>query len=178
MNGAASVCGACQQHRPPFQRTLCATIYQSPASLWVHELKFGGRTDRAAVLASAMLPLLSEVPGDVPMIAMPLHTRRLRSRGYNQALEVVRLIARWQQRPYLNDVLIRSTYTAMQAELSEKERRSNVRGAFTVRKPIGHRRILLVDDVMTTGQTMQAASQCLRDAGVEQVDALVFARSG
>jgi ComF family protein len=173
-----TLCGQCRQQPPPFSHTFCTTIYQSPVSLWVHELKFANRMDRAAVLAEAMAPMLAHVPLNVPLIPVPLHRQRLRHRGYNQAHEIARLIAKQQVRPLLSDVLLRRKNTAMQAELSEQERTANVRNAFAVNRSLAEPRVLLLDDVMTTGQTMQAASRCLLQAGVGRVDAVVFARSG
>jgi ComF family protein len=178
MTTEQTVCGDCRQRTPAFSHTHCATTYQPPVSLWVHQLKFGGQLERAAVLAAAMAPLLDQVPKNVPVIPVPLHINRLRKRGYNQALEVARLLVRDQHRPLLTDVLVRHQATRMQAELSEAERRRNVRGAFSVNKPLNAQRVLLLDDVMTTGQTLHAASECLRQAGVQQVEAVVFARSG
>ena len=130
------------------------------------------------MLAAAISPLLREVPPEVPLVPMPLHQSRLRSRGYNQAHEVARLLAAELPRQLISDVLVRNKATRMQAELPGHERRANVNNAFTVRQPLNVDRVLLVDDVMTTGQTMHAASQCLLAAGVGQVDAVVFARSG
>lgn len=172
------VCGDCRQQPPAFSHTHCATIYQQPVSLWVHQLKFGGRLERAAVLAAAIGPMLQDIPKAVPLIPVPLHISRLRKRGYNQALEVARLLSEQQQRPLLTDVLVRHQATRMQAELSEQQRIKNVRGAFSMGARLSAQRVLLVDDVMTTGQTLHAASRCLRQAGVQTVEAVVFARSG
>ena len=178
LDSAQQLCGDCRQHPPAFSHTHCATIYQPPVSLWVHQLKFGGRLERAAVLAAAISPLLRDIPPTVPLIPVPLHSNRLRKRGYNQALEVARLVARDQRRSLITDVLVRHRATRMQAELTEQQRQHNVRGAFKVTQPLQTERVLLLDDVMTTGQTLHAASMSLLEAGVQRVEAVVFARSG
>lgn len=175
---AGNLCGECRNDPPAFSQTFCATVYQPPISSWVQQLKFGDRLDRARLMAESLLPLLQSVPSTVPIIPLPLHRRRLVSRGYNQAHEVARLLAKWQQRPLLDRHLERVKHTAMQAELTERQRAANVRAAFSMSKPIHEPTVLLLDDVMTTGQTMRAAAACLKKAGVDEVMAVVFARSG
>ncbi|WP_223787295.1 ComF family protein [Marinicella meishanensis] len=178
MPQADSLCGECRSDPPAFSRTLCATLYQAPVSTWVQQLKFGERLDRARVMAECLMPLVQGLDPTVPLVPLPLHRRRLLSRGFNQAQEIARLLAKAQARPLLDRHLQRVKNTAMQAELSERQRAANVRAAFTVVKPITATTVLLLDDVMTTGQTMRAAAQCLKQAGVAKVIAVVFARSG
>lgn len=172
------ICGECRADEPAFSHTYCVTVYQPPASLWVQQLKFGDRIDRARIMAETLVDVLSAVPLDVPIIPIPLHTNRLKKRGYNQAYEVAKLISKQQNRPLLNDVLIRTKDTAMQAELHEKQRADNVRAAFELVKPIDTDTVLLLDDVMTTGQTLRSAAKTLKKAcAVDTVIVAVFARS-
>lgn len=178
LNQAGGVCGECRSDPPAFSHTYCAAIYEAPVSTWVHQLKFGGRLDRARIMAEALSESLQTLPPKVPVIPVPLHPKRLKSRGYNQAHEVARLIAKKQQRLMLHEVLVKSKHTAMQAELPEKQRVNNVRAAFRVQGEIEHPKVLVVDDVMTTGQTLRAVSKCLVQAGVREVVVAVFARSG
>ncbi len=178
LNQPDGVCGECRSDSPAFSHTHCAAIYQAPVDIWVQQLKFGERLDRARIMAEALLEPLSAVPTDVPIIPVPLHPSRLRKRGYNQAYEMAKIIAKQQKRPLLSDVLVRIKNTAMQAELHEKQRAANVRAAFKVVKPITHDTVLLLDDVMTTGQTLRSVSKCLIQAGVKEVQVVVFARSG
>ncbi len=171
------ICGECQADQPAYTSTYSVTVYQPPASQWVQQLKFGDRLDRARIMAETMADKLSAVPVHVPIVPVPLHPKRLRSRGYNQALEVARMICKIQQRPLLSDLLVRVKYTAMQAELHEKQRAANVRSAFSVVKPIKHEVVILLDDVMTTGQTLRSAAKTLKKAGQKEILVAVFARS-
>jgi ComF family protein len=177
LNQPDGVCGECRSDPPAFNQTYCAAIYQAPVDQWVQQLKFGERLDRARIMAEALLKPLSEAPNDIPIIPVPLHPSRLRKRGYNQAYEVAKIIAKQQKRPLLSDVLVRVKNTEMQTDLHEKQRAANVRAAFKVVKPINHDTVLLLDDVMTTGQTLRSISKCIVKAGVKEVLIAVFARS-
>ena len=111
------------------------------------------------------------------MIPVPLHRKRLRARGYDQALELARPLARAFELPLLGEGLLRLRSTMAQSQLSAPARRRNVRGAFVV--PHASQlpaHVVLIDDVMTTGATLHAAAQALRRAGVRRVDAWVCAR--
>ncbi len=178
LNQADGVCGECRSDPPAFLKTICAAVYEPPASLWVQQLKFGDRLDRARIMAEALLPLMESINHHVPIIPMPLHPSRLRTRGYNQAYEVARIITKKQNRPLLSDALVRIKNTAMQAELHEKQRAANVRAAFKIAQPIDYDAVIILDDVMTTGQTVRSVSKCLIKAGIEEVVVVVFARSG
>lgn len=178
LNQADGICGECRSDSPAFSHTLCAAVYEPPVSLWVQQLKFGDRLDRAKIMAEALMPLIDSTDKNIPIIPLPLHTKRLRSRGYNQAYEIAKIIAKKQKRPLLSEVLVRVKNTAMQAELHEKQRAANVRAAFKVEKPIEYESVIVLDDVLTTGQTMRSVARCLKKAGVSDVIVAVFARSG
>ncbi|VAW45282.1 Competence protein F homolog, phosphoribosyltransferase domain; protein YhgH required for utilization of DNA as sole source of carbon and energy [hydrothermal vent metagenome] len=178
LNQSNGICGECRSDPPDFSQTISAAIYEPPVSLWVQQLKFGDRIDRASIMAEALLEPLSLIESSVPIIPVPLHPKRLKIRGYNQAYEVAKIITKKQQRPLLVDTLIRTKNTAMQAELHEKQRANNVRAAFTVKGEINAETVIVLDDVMTTGQTLRSVSSCLVKAGVEKVIVAVFARSG
>lgn len=178
LNQADGVCGECRSDPPAFSKTICSAVYEPPVNLWVQQLKFGDRLDRARIMAESLLPLIDSVNHYIPIIPMPLHLKRLRSRGYNQAYEVAKIICKQQNRQLLSNALVRVKNTAMQAELHEKQRAANVRAAFKVAKPINHKSVIVLDDVMTTGQTMRSVSKCLIKAGIEEVIVAVFARSG
>lgn len=177
LNQADGICGECRSDSPSFSQTICAAIYEPPISLWVQQLKFGDRLDRARIMAEALLQPLNSIAATVPIIPVPLHPKRLQSRGYNQAFEIAKIIAKQQNRRLLADVLLRTKHTAMQAELHEKQRTANVRAAFAVNQQINAQTVIVLDDVMTTGQTLRSVSKCLLKAGVEKVILAVFARS-
>lgn len=166
---------------PDFTRARAVVLYNEVARLLVHRLKYKDRTDLALTMARWMMRasdgLLEEADVVLPV---PLHRRRLVWRRYNQSAELARAICRLSERLYGPDVLIRRRATRQQVGLSATARQANVRGAFAVRpeqKPmLAGRRILLVDDVLTTGATVNAAARVLRRAGAASVDVLTFAR--
>lgn len=178
LNQPDGICGECRNDKPAFSTTYCAAIYQAPVDTWVQQLKFGDRLDRARIMAESLSTLLTDVDHNIPIIPVPLHPKRLRKRGYNQAFEVAKIICKQQNRPLLSDVLVRTKNTKMQAELHEKQRAANVRAAFELVKGIDSSAVILLDDVMTTGQTLRSVSNCLVKAGVNNVIVAVFSRSG
>jgi len=171
------LCRDCRKQRPAFDRIYCAGVYQTPGSDWVMALKFSNQLHWARAMAELMVPTMAQLPAAWPLIPMPLHRQRLKRRGYNQAHEICRFIAQFSKRTQLSDILMRTKYTAMQATLPEKQRRANVRQAFTVNGHVIPEAVILVDDVLTTGQTLSAAAAVLKKAGVEQVHGVVFLRS-
>jgi ComF family protein len=150
----------------------------------IHALKYGGRP----VVATPLGRLLADLaPGVVPappaewaegLVPVPLHRARLAERGFNQAeLLAAPCAARWRL-PVFGRVLVRTRPTPPQTDLDAAARRANVRNAFAVPRPaeVRGRRLLLVDDVLTTGATADAAAQALRAAGAAAVGVLTLAR--
>jgi len=166
---------------PSFQRARAAVRYDDVARTLVHALKYQDRTDLAPAMgrwmARAGQELLAEADALVPV---PLHWRRGWSRRYNQSGALARVIARQSGVPVAGGALRRVRKTQQQIGLSRAERATNVEGAFRVaedRKPdIQGRRIILIDDVLTSGATADACARALLRAKAAQVDVLVFAR--
>ncbi|MFV0542232.1 MAG: ComF family protein [Marinicella pacifica] len=171
------LCADCRAVQPAFDGICCAGVYQPPGRQWVMALKFSNQLHWARIMAELMGPLIQQMPTDWPLIAMPLHPKRLRHRGYNQAREIARQLSKLCERPLISKVLIRTKYTAMQATLPEKQRRSNVRNAFEVLSDELPAAVIVVDDVLTTGQTLSAAAKALKIAGVQVVYGAVFLRA-
>ncbi|HYD49464.1 MAG TPA: ComF family protein [Terriglobales bacterium] len=182
---ADHLCGDCLRHRPHFGRARACAVYDahdegSPLRSCLHAYKYQRRADLAAPLAGLMQ---RACPFDLDnydlLIPVPLHLQRLRWRGFNQAVLLVKPLA--QSRRATVDVfsLVRARPTVPQVELSEIERRHNVRHAFVVARPdqVRRRRVLLVDDVMTTGATVDECAKVLKRAGAAAVDVLVLARA-
>ena len=138
-------------------------------------LKFGGKIIYSRLFAELLLPLISQVPNDYVLMPVPLHQSRLRMRGYNQAYEIAKEISKSSKRK-LDTALIRQKNTAMQAQLELKHRAKNVSKAFAVDQPLINKNILLVDDVMTSGNTLKECAKTLKKAGATDVRVLVFAR--
>lgn len=111
------------------------------------------------------------------IVPIPLHARRLRSRGYNQALELARVVGKELAIPVAHEVLHRPRATADQIGQSRSARRRNLRGAFRALPPVEGRHIALLDDVMTTGSTLGEAARCCRAAGATSVTAWAVARA-
>jgi ComF family protein len=147
----------------------------------IHELKYRGRRRVAGQLVRALLENEAArtlaTTCDV-LVPVPLHPRRRRQRGFNQAALVARELARRTGRPSCEDALVRHRDTASQAGLSAAERRRNVAEAFAVRRPalVAGRVVTLVDDVMTTGATAFACARALHAAGAAEVRMLSLAR--
>lgn len=148
----------------------------------VQELKFGGRRDLVGLLgpllARTCLDTWSRADVDL-IVAVPLHPTRRRERGYNQAELLARSLAREAALPFCGSALRRIRATVPQVGLSDPERSKNVHGAFCSEKPdlVKGKRILLVDDVMTTGSTLQSAAEALSEAGALRVFVLTAARA-
>ena len=166
---------------PVFDRARAAVLYDKVAKKLVHGLKFNDRTDLAPWMASWMCRAGHELFDERTVIVpVPLHRRRLISRKFNQSAELARHIARQCELQYFACALHRTRPTAQQVGLGAAERQRNVRGAFRVPADqeinIHSKHVVLVDDVLTTGATLQACARALRRNGVAKIDCLTFAR--
>jgi len=179
--GENALCVSCLGRRPRFRRARAALVYDARSRRLILPFKHGDRTDLAracgAWMARAGGDLLAEADLIVPV---PLHWRRLFTRRYNQALLLARSVARQGEARLAPDLLRRSRWTGSQAGLVAKQRRSNVREAFDVhprwRRALAGKTVLLVDDVLTTGATVEACARVLDRGGARHVDVLTLAR--
>lgn len=173
----AARCGACLSTPPAFSRTLAARVYGFPVDAWVRALKYEGRLPVARALAGLLAePLRFVAPPDL-LIPVPLSSARLRERGYNQALEIARQLPRTLSGRLDTRTLVRTRDTDSQAGLAIQDRRGNMKDAFRASRTLHGLRIALLDDVMTTGATADAAAQALREAGAADVGVWVVARA-
>lgn len=166
---------------PPFARLRAAVIYQDLAARLVTALKYGDRTDLVPLMAGWMARSGAELLGDADVVVpVPLHAGRLWRRRFNQSAEIARLLARNADIAFAPLALRRVKPTRSQVGLGSRQRWDNVRGAFRAidarRQEIDGRRVLLVDDVYTTGATAASATRALKRAGATDVDVLTFAR--
>ncbi|WP_313916229.1 ComF family protein [Tahibacter sp.] len=173
-------CGRCLKRRPAFQSTWAPLLYAPPLSGLLTRFKFAGDLAAGRVLAELALDHWHRQAPARPeaLLPVPLHVDRLCERGYNQALELARPLARGSGITLLPDALRRERATPAQSGLSALARRRNLKGAFRVRDGIvlpAH--VALVDDVMTTGATAQECALALRRAGVGRVDIWAIARA-
>ena len=175
-------CGACLQvvsagSRPPLDAVHAAFDYAFPLDRLVPRLKFHRDFAAGRVLAQCMADRFATLPRPDAIVPIPLHASRLRQRGYDQARELARLLSHALDVPLRGDLLARDTATRAQSRLDAAARQHNLRGAFHARtgsSPPAH--VALVDDVMTTGATLQAAASALRAAGIARIEAWVCAR--
>lgn len=166
---------------PVFARARAVAGHDGIARSLVHRLKYGDRADLARAMGRMMASAGAELLADTDVIVpVPLHRGRLWSRRYNQAMELARVIGGVSGRPVDAGALARVKATARQTGLTKAQRGENLQGAFRVsedmRPRIEARRILLVDDVLTTGATLNAASRALLRARAARVDVLTFTR--
>ena len=153
-----------------------ACLYDFPVDRLLPRFKFHRDLAAGRLLAQLMAEAFTPLQRPQAVIALPLHRGRLRARGYDQALELARPLARALQLPLFEGALRRTRATAPQSELSAMARHRNLRGAFACDCAPLPAHVALVDDVMTTGATLHAAAKALRRAGVVRVDAWVCAR--
>ena len=174
-DGPAARCGACLRLAvSPLQQTRAGFVYARPIDGLVRRFKFHQDLAAGHLLSSLMAEPLRAASLPLAIVPVPLHPARLRQRGYDQALELARPLARQLQLPLCHG-LRRIRSTAPQSELDAGARRRNLRGAFVAGRGLPAH-VALLDDVMTTGATLHAAATALRRAGVIRVDAWVCAR--
>ncbi|MGQ9687561.1 MAG: ComF family protein [Desulfobaccales bacterium] len=177
--GADHLCGPCQTDPPPFERARAAVLYDEdgPSGRAIKGLKYNRRLDMLPVMHQWLRgPQCLELVAEADLVApVPLHPKRLRQRGFNQAL----LLAQTFPGATLErELLVRVRHTPPQTGLNPKERRENVKGAFAVPRPdrVKDKKVLLLDDVFTTGSTVKECTRVLRRAGARRVDVLTVAR--
>lgn len=164
---------------PAYQRARAAVRYDDVARALVHAFKYGDRMDLAPMIGRWMARAGHELTAESDaLVPVPLHWRRLWTRRFNQSGALAGEIARESGIAVLHDALARVKATAQQVGLSRKDRAANVQGAFKVtdKASVAGRRLILIDDVLTSGATADACARALLRAGARQVDVLVFAR--
>ena len=176
------LCGEClrialDQSRPPLDAVHAAFVYAPPLDRLLPRFKFHGDLAAGRLLAALMHEAAPRFPHDAVIVPVPLHRKRLRQRGYDQALELAKPLAVACSLPLRDDLLLRARATAAQSRLHADQRKRNLRNAFEVDAPAALPScVVLIDDVMTTGATLHAAAKALRKAGVARVEAWVCAR--
>lgn len=173
------LCGNCQRHPPSYERCLVALRYESPVPTLVGDAKFRGRLNAVRLLGQllARSALASDQPLPEVLVPVPLHKGRLAERGYNQALEIARVVGRALALPVDPSCCKRRLPTLPQAALAVDARRRNIRGAFSARAPLGWRHLAILDDVVTTGSTVEELARVLRRAGAERIQVWAVART-
>lgn len=150
--------------------------YAFPLDALIQHYKYAGAQELAEFFASVLAPRLADQPLPELIVPMPLHPARLRQRGFNQALEIARRLGRQFDLPIMH-ACRRQRDTPPQAGLDLQTRRRNLRGAFLCTEALEGKRIALLDDVMTTGSSLDEMAQAARRAGAQHITAWVIART-
>lgn len=173
----ANLCGACLRRPPAFDNTLAAFSYDFPIDRLLHAFKYAGNLALVDVLAQPLARLVEVQPKPDLLLPMPLHPSRLKERGFNQSLEIAKPISRWLDIPLAACACRRTRDTPTQTGLKLRERRRNVRGAFACDLDLSGKSVAVLDDVMTTGATLEEISRALRRSGATTISAWVVART-
>jgi len=169
-------CAACVARPPKYTRARAAMAYDGASQSLILGFKHGGRTHHLDMFAAQMMRAGRGVlNGPEVLVPVPLHPSRLRKRKFNQATLLAKRISKLSDVPTDTNCLVRVKRTQSQGRKSARARRRNVSGAFQVQGDVP-RRIVLIDDVMTTGATLDACASALMRAGAERVDALTLSR--
>jgi ComF family protein len=170
-------CGACLKRPPAFDRTIAALSYVFPLDRLIPRLKYHGQLAIAPALGEWLARATEAAPVPDRMIAMPLHATRIRERGFNHATEIARDVAARQGLPLDLSSCQRIRDTPPQTGLKHDARRRNLRGAFACSEDVRGQHIALVDDVMTTGTSLDELAATLKRAGAREVTCWVAART-
>lgn len=173
------LCGQCISSPPSYQQTETPYIYAPPLDALITALKFRQQLTHAQLLGSLLAQHLQKTLRVIPecIVPVPLHSSRLRERGYNQALELARPIARTLGIKLERNLAQRIRQTQAQTDLKFNSRAANLHRAFQIRRPPSYTHIAIVDDVITSGHTVEALAQEFRKVGVEKIEIWAIARA-
>ena len=178
-SGTGRVCGRCIADVPHFDATTALADYASPVDGMVTALKFTARLDLAQFFGKLLARRLSMAlsMNESIVIPVPLAYERMRQRGFNQSHQIARALATATGQRLATDRLLRVRHTPPQQTLALNERRRNIRGAFAIEGSLRGQHIFVVDDVMTTGSTLDEVARVLKQAGAARVHNLIVART-
>ncbi len=176
------LCGRCIKKPPTFDYCYGLFRYEDKIISLVHQLKFAEKISYARSIGEMLfLRLQAEIQlsKEKPecLLPVPLHKARLRQRGFNQSIEIARIIAKKLEIPIEYDAVVRQRKTTTQTGLNAKQRQQNIKGAFSIAGEIKYKHVLIVDDVMTTGSTVNELARVLKKNKVERVGVLSIARA-
>jgi ComF family protein len=171
----SDICWQCLKKAPPFSKVINYGLYEGALAEAINQLKFHGVKRLSKPLGILLQSL--DLPAMDGIVPVPLSIKKLRERGFNQSLLIARTVSKEIKVPLLIDILLKKKDTPPQIGLSAKERLLNLKNAFEVKGDVDGLRLLLVDDVMTTGATVTECSKVLMKAGAKEVIILTLARS-
>lgn len=173
----SQLCGACLKHPPAFDRTHAALVYAFPLDQMIPRLKYHSQLAIAPVLGACLVEAVAAAPRPDRLIAMPLHPARLHARGFNHAAELARVVSTRLGVPLDSGSCRRMRDTPPQVALKYDARRRNVHGAFGCTGDVRGLHVALVDDVMTTGASLDELAATLKGVGAREVSCWVAART-
>lgn len=173
-----SHCGMCLKQSPVYDRTVTLFRYELPISQFIIQLKFNQKLIYAKLFGQLLAAQIHK-QGILPecILPVPLHPKRLRERGYNQSLELARTISKELSIPMDVNTCQRVRHTQSHSLISAKKRQINIKGAFELSKNLPFQHVALLDDVVTTGATINELSQLLRSNNVQKIDVWCVART-
>lgn len=178
-SGGVTLCGNCQ-HQPPYYDAAVAPLrYTFPVNRLIQRFKFQGQLSNSRLLGHLMADSVAQQRAELPdvLLPVPLHQQRLQARGFNQSLVLARYLSRRFNLPIDAHSVIRVKPTSPQMELPLKARKENIRSAFKVRQTFSVRHVAVVDDVVTTGSTVNELARVLRRVGVQRIQIWSCART-
>lgn len=171
------LCGACQRRPPRFDAATCVFEYRFPVDRLVHRFKYSGDLALGRWLAMQLAERVRTAPRPNLIVAVPVTPSRLRARGFNQALELAKVVARSLDVRVAVDAIARTRDTQPQPGLRRRQRRANLRGAFRCGVRLSGEHVAVVDDVITTGATADALAAALLAAGAGRASVWAVART-
>ncbi len=179
--GSASSCGACGNREIYFNHASTPFQFDGFIRDAIYQFKFNHKLNQGKLLAELLLQHIKDKQLAIPelIVPVPLHKKRMQQRGYNQALEIARFICKDFNSELNYDVVYRNRDTSVQMDLPAKQRHKNVKGAFSVKDNslvFKNKNICIVDDVMTTGNTVNEVAKCIRESGAKNIDVWCIAR--
>ena len=173
----SSLCGKCQTKPPAYDKTITPYVYDTAIKHLIVELKFKKKLINAHLLGKLLAQVAETEKSPDFLLPVPLHRKRLRKRGFNQAMELCRVLSKELSIPVLTNVIEKTKETVPQSDLSAKQRKTNLQSSFKLHRkpPIGS--IAIIDDVITTGTTINEIAKLLKKSGVKQVQAWACART-
>lgn len=175
-----TLCGQCLKSGHSFDKAFSLFQYSSPIDHFIQALKFNGKLHFASLLGNLLADALANRPAEsLPevIIPVPLHSSRQRARGFNQAVEIARPVSTALNIPLNYHSCIRTRPTIAQSTLNARKRRSNILGAFAVKRKINIKNIAILDDVITTGHTVNELARTLKQHGAHNIEVWSIARA-
>jgi len=174
-NTNAEICGACTNRDLHFNYAFTPFQFDGFIRDAIYQFKFNNKLNQGKLLAQLLLQYIDEKQLVIPEIVMPvpLHKKRIQQRGYNQALEIARIVSKEIGSELNYDAVYRNRDTTVQMDLPAKQRHKNVKDAFSIKNDainLKNKHVCIVDDVMTTGNTVNEVAKCIKKAGAGSVD--------